>query len=376
MKKIFLSIFIAVVITGCASFQPRNGMAYQDFKQMSIKSMNGEPKLARRVGNYEIYQMSSANRDLAPTNPIARALYDPSKDFYYVFSNGALVDTINANQLNSYNPASSIMVSQPPPSSAVKSNPSSVSSSRTSAPTQQQKNEAEDAFYNRDFSRLSMLSDNGNSFAQAQLGYMYSEGMGVTKNYSEALRLYRMAAAQGNTNAQANIGGAYAFGQGVTKDYAEAFKWYSMAANAGDADGQDGLGNLYERGLGVKKNQVEAIKYYSQASRNGSEDATYALARLGQIKRYTTVFICSAPGYGGQAGTLGAALFSDLFSTNSIMFSSRMSTSPWNSKCRVNTMPFTNLNLLSNAEKKVKKGSIYYLIDLNDSTSIGVIGSQ
>jgi hypothetical protein len=104
VKNIFLVILFLVSLAGCATFQPKDGMTYQEFRQMSIKSIKGEPKLVKKVGAYEIYQIPSTNRDLAPTNAIAKALYDPNKDYGYVFVGGKLVDTILVNQIQNYSP--------------------------------------------------------------------------------------------------------------------------------------------------------------------------------------------------------------------------------------------------------------------------------
>ncbi|MDP7426550.1 MAG: SEL1-like repeat protein [Rhodospirillales bacterium] len=42
--------------------------------------------------------------------------------------------------------------------------------------------------------------------------------------------------------AQFNLGGMYAEGKGATKDYKTAAKWYKLAAEQGDADAQFNLG--------------------------------------------------------------------------------------------------------------------------------------
>ena len=54
-------------------------------------------------------------------------------------------------------------------------------------------------------------------------------------DYAQALKILRPLATQGNAGAQYNIGFMYASGQGVTQDYKEAVKWYRLAAAQGDA---------------------------------------------------------------------------------------------------------------------------------------------
>ena len=51
-----------------------------------------------------------------------------------------------------------------------------------------------------------------------------------------------------------NLGFMYDNGRGVTQDYAEALKWYRLAAELGLADAQTWLGLMYaKRLLGLAK---------------------------------------------------------------------------------------------------------------------------
>ncbi len=65
-------------------------------------------------------------------------------------------------------------------------------------------------------------------------GVMYQNGKGVTQNDAEALKWYRLAADQGNAFAQGNLGWMYHNGDGVSQDYAEASKLYRLAADQGE----------------------------------------------------------------------------------------------------------------------------------------------
>jgi TPR repeat protein len=56
------------------------------------------------------------------------------------------------------------------------------------------------------------------------------------QNYAEALKWYHKAADQGEARAQANLGFMYNKGQGVTQDNIEAIKWYQKAAIQGHAN--------------------------------------------------------------------------------------------------------------------------------------------
>lgn len=54
----------------------------------------------------------------------------------------------------------------------------------------------------------------GNSDAMNNIGYMYRNGLGVPRNYEEALFWFQKAANLGNSSAQYNIGNLYCWGKG------------------------------------------------------------------------------------------------------------------------------------------------------------------
>lgn len=80
------------------------------------------------------------------------------------------------------------------------------------------------------------LADQGDAFAQYNLGVMYATGRGVPQDYAEAVRWYRMAADQGLALAQFNLGTMYGNGLGVPQDYVQAHMWFNLSA-AGGVDG-------------------------------------------------------------------------------------------------------------------------------------------
>ena len=77
-------------------------------------------------------------------------------------------------------------------------------------------------------------ADQGDAFAQYNLGFMYQEGQGVPQDYAEAVKWYRLAADQGLANAQSNLGNMYYNGQGVLQDYVLAHMWFNLAAARGE----------------------------------------------------------------------------------------------------------------------------------------------
>lgn len=114
--------------------------------------------------------------------------------------------------------------------------------------------------------KLRELADKGDLSAKVELGYLYYEGKGVTKDPAQAAQLFRQAAEKGNANAQSNLGKMYQTGVGVKKDSAEAVKWFKLAAEQGHADAQASLGLAYTLGEGVTRNKVEGLKWVLLAS--------------------------------------------------------------------------------------------------------------
>jgi TPR repeat protein len=122
-----------------------------------------------------------------------------------------------------------------------------------------------------------LAADQGDAWAQYNLGLMYANGRGVPQNDAEAIRWYRLAADQGYAWAQFNLGNKYAKGQGVPQNDAEAARWYRLAADQGYADAQSDLGNMYANGEGVPQNDVEAVRWFRLAADQGNAVAQYNL---------------------------------------------------------------------------------------------------
>src|SRR5689334_4227601 len=60
-------------------------------------------------------------------------------------------------------------------------------------------------------------------------------------------------AEEGNPEAAYKLGFRYLRGRGVSPDFNEAARWFKLAAAAGSADGEFSLGFLYEQGKGVSR---------------------------------------------------------------------------------------------------------------------------
>src|ERR1019366_1315713 len=114
----------------------------------------------------------------------------------------------------------------------------------------------------------------GDASAQYNLGLMYDQGRGVTQNYPESARWYRLAAAQGDASAQYNLGLMYDQGRGVPQDYKESARWYHLAAAQGHARAQVNLGVAYTIGQGVAQDYIQAFMWFSLAGASGDADVS------------------------------------------------------------------------------------------------------
>jgi TPR repeat protein len=83
---------------------------------------------------------------------------------------------------------------------------------------------------------LRPIAERGDAQAQNSLGAMYYNGKGVVKDFKEAVKWYRLAAAQGNISAQVNLASMYYEGEGVVENFVRAHMWLNIAAAQGSPD--------------------------------------------------------------------------------------------------------------------------------------------
>ena len=127
--------------------------------------------------------------------------------------------------------------------------------------------------YKAAYEVFSELAEQGDSRAQYNLGFMYLEGLGVSKDSKEAFRWFRRAAEQKQGRAQHSLGLMYLQGDGVRKDSKEASKWFRLAAYQGYADAQFYLGMMYLEGGVTPKDHVLAHMWFALSAARGVESA-------------------------------------------------------------------------------------------------------
>ena len=87
-------------------------------------------------------------------------------------------------------------------------------------------------------------ADQGSALADWEIGQLYFDGKGVTRDSAEASVWFQKAADGGVRVAQWNLGMMYYYGYGVGKDAATARVWLQKAAIRGYTPAKDLLGKL------------------------------------------------------------------------------------------------------------------------------------
>ena len=126
------------------------------------------------------------------------------------------------------------------------------------------------------------LARGGNPKAQNNVGLIYERGAGVSQNYSEAMKWYRLAVAQGLPEAHHNIGLLYYSGYGTEVNDREALRYFRFSADKQLAESQYMLGLMVYYGRGTEINAVRAKNLFEFAAIQGYPEAQYMLGFLYQ----------------------------------------------------------------------------------------------
>lgn len=117
----------------------------------------------------------------------------------------------------------------------------------------------------------------GDYLSQEMLGIQYLKGDGVSQDYKEAIKWFKLSAEQGGVHSQFSLGKIYSMGKGgISPDYKEAIKWFKLSAEQGHSPAESELGDIYvEMG-----NYQEAIEWYKRAISNGDASAQFMLGMM------------------------------------------------------------------------------------------------
>lgn len=85
-----------------------------------------------------------------------------------------------------------------------------------------------------------------------EAGAAYQRG-----NYAAAFKELKRLADTGDLEAVTMVGFMYSEGKGVPRDYAQAMQWYRKAADKGVPRAQHNLAVMYEEGIGVQGRSIK-----------------------------------------------------------------------------------------------------------------------
>lgn len=118
-----------------------------------------------------------------------------------------------------------------------------------------------------------LSADKGFAPAQYRLANLLEKGTGVPRDIQAAKALYQKAADAGNASAMHNLAVLYASGSDGAQDYAKAAEWFGKAADLGVSDSQFNLAILYARGNGVPQDLEASYKWFALVAKEGDKDA-------------------------------------------------------------------------------------------------------
>ena len=121
------------------------------------------------------------------------------------------------------------------------------------------------------------LAEAGDPEAQANVGYMYEEGLGVSQQLDVAVGWYEKAAASGSMQANHNLGMIFAEGRGTPQSWVRALRYFEVAANDIPAS-RYMIGYTYFQGEGNIQNRPRAFREFMDAALDGYADAQYMIA--------------------------------------------------------------------------------------------------
>lgn len=125
----------------------------------------------------------------------------------------------------------------------------------------------------------------GDKRALNAVARLYAQGRGVGRDYSEAMRWYRKAAALGSGRAMSRIGWFYKKGWGVPQDDEAALRWWKKSAEKGNYVGQYNYGfSLVQRVVhrgGAQEDLVTGYMYLILSREQGKGSVRFREERIG-----------------------------------------------------------------------------------------------
>lgn len=119
-----------------------------------------------------------------------------------------------------------------------------------------------------------------NPYAYDNLGKMYYNGLGVSKDYARAKYYFEIAIKQNNSDALFNLAILHYKPSEYYHNYKEAKKYFELAAEKNRSIAQRYFGKLNFNRIGVEKDYAKAKKSFEKASFSKNPDALFDLGKL------------------------------------------------------------------------------------------------
>lgn len=120
--------------------------------------------------------------------------------------------------------------------------------------------------------KLKKLSNEGDAESQAQLGYSYQYGKGLSKNLEKARFWYEKASLNDGLLGTHNLGILYYNGYGVDLNKQKAYELLSKSANSNFNISQNTLGYIHAKDKDFKNYEL-SLNWYEKAIKNGNINA-------------------------------------------------------------------------------------------------------
>jgi uncharacterized protein len=113
----------------------------------------------------------------------------------------------------------------------------------------------------------------GDADMQMKLANVLLQNRSASTDYAEVRNLCEKASRRSDSRGFYCVGLLYSKGLGVTQNFSQAAKWFTSAANLDNASAMLQLGEMYWKGMGVKQNKVSAYQFLTLASTFDLPDA-------------------------------------------------------------------------------------------------------
>ncbi len=164
--------------------------------------------------------------------------------------------------------------------------------------------------YKDSFELLKLAADKGFKEIMFIIGNYYRDGIGVDKNYSNALCWYRLAIEKGEYRTYIELSKMYENGYGIDVDYEKATKYlYLYFKDAAYSNNKDDfyaysfnklqelaetgivsakyiLGKIYEKGIGVESDYRTSVNFFQEAADENYIKAIYKLGKIHDNREY------------------------------------------------------------------------------------------